>query len=92
MQRASRSRQSDVRRFKETTVFEWENEPAQGRPSDFVPSTSTGPLSGLGATSAGTRRPAYRRGGGFLGFIVFLLTVLAAGAWALHWFASFVKR
>jgi len=50
-------------RFKDTQVFDWEQEPHDERPSEFVPSTGYSQLSGYYATpDAAPRRRRRRRG------------------------------
>ncbi|ODV13506.1 MAG: hypothetical protein ABT20_01875 [Rubrivivax sp. SCN 70-15] len=83
-----------VRKFKGSTVFDWEHEPAPERPSEFAESTSYttlwGPTSADPATLLEARRARPRRiqrGFWTLGRALVLVGLIAgAGLFALaHW-------
>lgn len=88
----TRSRPNDL---KATQVFDWETEPKEERPSEFVPSTGFSSLSGYYAmppdSSVGRR---YRRPRGGNGVVLWLATalVLALGAVAMLGFLYYFKR
>lgn len=79
--------------FKTTQVFDWESEPKDERPSEFVPSTGFSSLSGYYAMPPDSRimRGRRRRGGGVS--VLWLATgfVIAVGTSALLAFVHYVK-
>ncbi|MEW6707921.1 MAG: hypothetical protein AB1430_24000 [Pseudomonadota bacterium] len=78
-------RTSDIRRFKGETVYDWESEPADERPTEFGASTGFSTYSGYFHTTADSslerRRRAARRyrrkgsGGLVLGVVVVMAVV-----------------
>lgn len=76
------------RDFKPTQVFDWESEPRDERPSEFVPSTGYSALSGYHAMpdveAAPTRRPARAAGSHTAMWMVALIVTLGvAGLFGL---------
>ncbi len=81
---------------KRTHVYDWDHEPKEERESAFV---STGFATSTLVTRSGfhpsmdpsrqRRRPARS---GFVGVLIFVVLLLAAGGWALYHFAPLLKR
>lgn len=72
-------------------VYDWDNEPADERPSEFQRSTGYGPLSGYHSTFHSTIAPDVqaRRAPdrfGAIKLLVFIAVLMAVGACALYWF------
>ena len=67
--------------FKATQVFDWANEPADERPTDFGRSTGYSVLSGYGslAETPSSRRRQHERSNGFAKLLVSCVLFLAAG-------------
>jgi hypothetical protein len=59
----SKGAQGEVRQFKGSTVFDWDAEPADERPSEFARSTGYSGLSSYSALDTPAARRASRRGG-----------------------------
>jgi hypothetical protein len=68
-------------------VYQWEDEPADQRPSEFA-STSFALTSGYSSMYASRRRPARRAG--FRTLIVVTILLVGLGGWLLHHFAHLV--
>ncbi len=70
--------------FKETQLFDWENEPVSERPSKFMHSTGYSVLSGYHALNAPIphRRAAQSRYG-FKTWVVFAVVMLIVCAYAM---------
>lgn len=79
------------RTFKDTQVFDWDCEPKDERPSEFVPSTGYSALSGYYAMPDTRSRPAPRRSGGLPTLVVAGAMVVALGAAALVGFLHLVR-
>ena len=87
MRRDSQITDSAIRRFKGETVFGWENEPADERPSSLSESTQYGALwapltrpSASGLEVARPRPPQKRSGRAGVWLAVLVAVTLAAGA------------
>lgn len=78
------------RQFKETQVFDWDAEPKDERPSEFVPSTGYSALSGYYAMPE-ARGPRPRRSGGINMVLVAGAIVVAMGAAALIGFLHMIR-
>lgn len=80
--------------FKTTQVFDWEAEPKDERPSEFVPTTGFSSLSGYYSMppDASVMRRSRRSGGG--GAVLWLSAglVIALGALAMLAFLYFVRH
>ena len=81
--------------FKTTQVFDWESEPKDERPSEFVPTTGFWSLSGYYSmppdAQAMRRQHRGRRGGGGAVLWLSAALVVTLGALALLAFVHFVK-
>ncbi len=78
--------------FKQTQRFDWENEPAGERPSEFVPSSGYSVLSGYHAIGAPIRHRRASRGRfGFTTWALFTVAVLTLGAWAMSALAPLLR-
>lgn len=79
------------RQFKDTQVFNWDIEPKDERPSEFVPSTGYSVLSGYYTVpdSAMVRR---QRRSGVSGVLVAALVAIGLGAAAMIGFLHFVRH
>jgi hypothetical protein len=69
------------------SVFGWEHEPADERPSEFSQSTGYSVLSGYHIPRELNARAARRRSGdglGFKGIVAVCLGLLALSGWAMH--------
>jgi hypothetical protein len=86
MRRDSQITDSSVRKFKGETVFGWEHEPADERPSEFAPTTRydtlwTTPLRAPApALEIPRPRPAQKRGGFNNVWLALVLAVALAGS------------
>ena len=80
------------RQFKDTQVFDWDMEPKDERPSEFVQSTGYSSLSGYYTMPDSRGRPvrAHRRRG-INGVLVGAVIVVALGAAALAGFLHMVR-
>ncbi len=77
--------------LKKTQVFDWETEPADERPSEFVQSTGYSVLSGFHAappTRASTRQ---RSSGGINMLVVSAGVIIGIGALALVGFIHYMR-
>jgi hypothetical protein len=70
------------RQFKETQVFNWDIEPKDERPSEFLPSTGYSVLSGF-YTLPDSAVPKRQRRSGISGVLVAALVAIGLGAGAL---------
>ena len=74
---------------KQPSVFGWENEPADERPSEFRETTGYSVLSGYHMPSDVNARAARRRTGSRFGFgaivFTFVLALALSGFAMLHW-------
>lgn len=80
--------------FKTTQVFDWDSEPKDERPSEFVPSTGFSSLSGYYSMPPDARVMRHnRRSGGGGGAVLWLSAglVIALGAVAMLAFLHYVK-
>jgi hypothetical protein len=78
------------RPFKNTQVFDWDSEPKDERPSEFVPSTGYSALSGYYAMpEARASRP--RRGGGLNTVLIAGAIIVALGTAALLGFLHMIR-
>lgn len=78
--------------FKETQLFDWENEPVGERPSEFMPSTGYSVLSGYHALNAPIpRRRASQSRFGFKTWVVFAVGMLIVCAYAMFQLAPILR-
>jgi hypothetical protein len=80
------------RDFKDTQVYDWDAEPKDERPSEFIPSTGFSSLSGYYAMppDASVYRRSRRRGGG-VGLWLVAALVVTLGAVGLLGLAYLLK-
>ena len=71
------------RPFKDTQVFDWDAEPKDERPSEFIPSTGFSSLSGYYAMPPDARVYRKRRGSSGRGLLLGIALVVTMGAAAL---------
>jgi hypothetical protein len=69
--------------FKPTQLFDWDSEPVDERPSEFMSSSGYSAVSGFYSTASAARQVPRRSGFGFAKLVVVALIVLALGALAL---------
>jgi hypothetical protein len=85
---------SQQRRDPGPTVFGWDEEPAQERPSEWGPSTQFDVASGYyrGGSAPASRAMAQRSGRGWVVTVLFL-ALLGGGVWAaLRWGVPLLHR
>jgi len=79
--------------FKESQLYNWDTEPVDERPSEFMHSTGHAALSGYHSAFDVRPRPAQRGNRfGLASVLAFALVVLAAGAWAIVEFAPMLRH
>lgn len=79
--------------FKESQLFNWDTEPVDERPSEFMHSTGYATLSGYHSSFDTRRRAPVRRSrSGLIGVLVFALVVIAVGAWAIVKLAPMLRH
>lgn len=79
--------------FKESQLYNWDTEPVDERPSEFMHSTGYATLSGYHSNFDSARRAPARRGhSGLIGMLVFALVIIALGAWAILKFAPMLRH
>lgn len=85
--------QSPHRRDPGPTVFGWDEEPAEERPSQFADSTQIGPASGFYRGGAVHPVRAVRRNRfGWVPIVLFLLVLIAVVGAALRWLLPLLHR
>lgn len=73
-------------------VYGWDEEPADERPSEFVPSSGYSALSGYHVPRELSARVAHRRrGGGLTGLVIATLVLLVASGVAIQQFAKILQ-
>jgi hypothetical protein len=79
--------------FKESQLFSWDSEPVDERPSEFMHSKGYATLSGHDS-SFDAQRPAPQRGShfGLPSVLLFALTSIAVGGWAIIQIASMLRH
>jgi len=79
--------------FKESQLYDWEAEPVDERPSEFMNSRSYAASSGYHSNFNTARRAPARSGSsGLAGVLLFALIVVAAGGWAIVKFAPMLHH
>lgn len=79
------------RPFKDTQVFDWQTEPKDERPSEFVPSTGFSSLSGYYAMPPDARVYRRRSGMGAGTLLLAALLVIVLGATVLLGFMHLIR-
>ena len=81
--------------FKESQLYDWESEPVDERPSEFMPSTGYATLSSGYHSAIGRQTRRASRSGrhfGLAGMLAFVLLIIAAGGWAIVTFVPMLHR
>ena len=79
--------------FKESQLYNWDSEPVDERPSEFMHSTGYAPLSGYHSNFDNRpRTPRRSSHSGLIGVLMFALIVIAIGAWAIIKFAPMLRH
>lgn len=92
--RSSQFHQSQFKpsHFKPSQLYDWESEPVDERPSEFMPSTNYATLSGYHSSLDAPRRARRTSRFGLASVLVFALIVVAAGGWAIVKFAPLLRH
>jgi hypothetical protein len=77
--------------LKKTQVFDWETEPSDERPSEFVPSTGYSVLSGFHAPAPARESSRRARHGGINIVLVVVGVIVGLGALALVGFIHLMR-
>ena len=91
---SSRDKSDEVRKFKGTTIFEWDHEPSVLRDTGFEASTvptAWGASRFEQSTLRARREQAYARRRGFVRLVIVLLVVIAASAVLLYEMARILR-
>jgi len=79
--------------FKESQLYNWDTEPVDERPSEFMHSTGYAALSGYHSNFDARPRTPRRSGhSGLIAVLVFALIVIAVGGWAIVKFAPLLRH
>jgi len=70
-------------KIKSTHIYDWDSEPVDERPSEFMSSSGYSAVSGFYSTASAARQAPRRAGFGFGAVLLVALAVLALGAFAL---------
>jgi len=78
--------------FKESQLYNWDSEPVDERPSEFMHSTGYAALSGYHSFEARPRAPRRSGHSGLVAVLVFALIIIAIGGWAILKFGPMLRH
>jgi len=70
-------------KIKSTHIYDWDSEPVDERPSEFMSSSGYSSVTGFYSTASSARQAPRRAGFGFGAVLLVALAVLALGAFVL---------